>query len=1398
MERRSLAVSLCCILTLCIFLLVPTLGVSAETATIGGGIWKGAKLSDGTPQVIGNAPITDAKVMVQNMSGGAVVAYGDIEGNSWTATVEPGEYIVMVSAPGYDATSREFAVNAGDTLRKDAYLPPLPFPKANLLVYAFIDNYVNGEDDFPTDPALKGVTFKVIDEAGNVAATGVSGLSPTLPDGAGPDTDGLYYFTGLEPGEYHICADPTTVPAYNTGKGSEWYLTTSEEGGHCWEAVLYPGDPGTENGVYLNWFGFVPKLGQLPAGSGGGSISGTLLDADGAEWGPGGVSPNPFVSPNVHVPDGLLILYSFSETSPPEPVATVEADPATGNYTFENVPPGRYKIFASDLPIDYVWGQVQVNMSPDSITGLDIYIPRFYARIQGYVEDASTGDVIPGSKVRLRLKDGSVWKEETAGPDGWYNFDKLEEVEVLGYVDVELPSGFHGSLDPSGFDRMTRTVQWFSYNYRTDLKLEPIPTETGDIGGFIFVDRLERGSWKADGVYDPDEERTYHGAVVELYDETGALVAAAGTGKADKASLASQGWIEPYTWPPDAFGGVFYGQLPGYYEFRGLAPGAYTVKLRTPSNYSPSPAGSDTRTITVAGGSRAGEDFGITTLVPLAGEIEGGVFDDVNIDENPSSLLFEEKAGIAGAPVGVYDHLGYLLGVGYMGNPICYSGSTVCPAGEEPVQKPEMERRFAPGIHLYVGNDPTIEGFNPNYEPLTLPYEFGQGKYKFEADWSLIPTAFLGQLMTGNIIPANTPVVINVAQVAPVALDLSRALALNSSDLSGYAWLSAARVSTESGAATVNITGQNFGDKEGYSTVTLGGVQLKCAYWSDSRITAEVPKDAVSGPLIVATSTGISNSIPVEITYERKRSSHIRARSVYVNGAYAGASDGSKDRPWKTVNDALKRLPSRTPRYVFVAPGTYREKIWIKSSNVNLIGSGPHDTVVDGTGLEAGPVITIGKGGERGGVSNIAISGFTITGGSAGDESGGGVFGDYGNSNISISNSVISRNGGYYGGGVWLHKSNHNVNIWSNIIAENGGSGGYGGGISVNDEPEYGAVHTEPEHTADDLYTGPPPGEYNIFNNLIFHNFSPDYGGGVCLYEVKDRLNVYGNIVTENRSDDHGGGAFFEDTGPVRLYGNVFLRNYSADDGGGISFEDVGDDASIVEVYNNLFAENIADDRGETTARGGALAFDDTFYASVYNNTIAGNVVAGAIDPAGGAIDSERNGHEYVNKAPGFSDPRIYNNIIWGNWRLEYDGTVGDAEGLSYRTGRNYRWTPDNLHVDNPALQGEWDSCNNSESFGYVRYNDIAGGYSNGTGNMEADPLFVDSTGLNWHILAGSPSIGYCSSETSPKADLEALIRVPDENHNVELGAYEFRDGQSTVIRIPEGILGAVPVPRPW
>lgn len=1419
--------------------LLPIQAVNA--ATIGGLIFAGQQV-DGHADITTAAPLLDAKVMVQNQhSGGVFITYGVVTGHSWSANVGPGDYVVMFSAAGHDSTSREFTVDAADVVTnpagsgatQDAYLPPLfdldgegvlnDLPRANLLVYSFMDYYVNGEDDGgDEDPVLNGATWTVCPEDGlpEDCQTGVSGAqSPIIADdgivicdnAVSPGAcDGYVYFTGLPPGEVIASSDPTTATSalnpHITFKNPndatrEYYLMTSEEGGHAWDPKLYPGDPGTEDGTYLLWHGYVEKLGQYTGGNPAlaSTISGYLLDADGND--PDERFPNPGppgVSPNTIVPDGFVVLFSNAETQKVVPIATTEADPITGFYRFENVPPGNYKLFVSDVPIDYVWTQQQVIVYPGIPSYASPLAPRFFARGHGHVYDNSTTPPTPieGATVHIRYKSGSIKRTRITDADGWYNFDNLPEIEVLGHVDVELPDGYRGAMVTDTFNynlpgpyefthnAMNRYIQWLTANYQADLYVEPIPAGEGDIRGFVFNDHFATGTWVGDGSYDSHEERTLHGVTVELWNLAGdTLIATTTTGKVDKAQIEAQGWHQPYTMPPDELGGVYVGPMPGFYEFRGLPPGDYSIRVLPPAGFSPSPAGSSEFTLALSGGASVNHDFGMNTRpdplvsigVPLAGEIEGGVFDDVNIDSNPASLLFLEKAGIPGVPVGVYDHLGYFLGAGFMGNPLCYEGSIVCPTGEEPIQKPEMERRFAPGVHIYIGNDPSLPGYNPNYLPLALAYQFGQGKYKFEADWSLIPVSAsptpLGGAMLADtqILPDNAPV---IDDVQPVGSYL--------------------------------VTGTNFGDKQAYSTVTLAGQKLKVISWSDTEIHVDDPRIPISGWLTVATSTGISNAIYVDVPANRRWQRYLAKRSVFVGpgGDYA------------TIGEALDNLPNKKPRYVFVAPGTYNEHFQIKESHVKIIGSGPRQTIINGRpgrlnitaqGFDSGtgPVIYIGKGGEDGGVKNITISGLTITGGTVKDDIGAGIFGDYGNQRIDINNSIIVRNGGYYGGGIWLHLSNHDVKIWSNIIAENGNVGGYGGGISVNDEPEYGPEHEQPEHVVDDPCppTCEPPGTYNIFNNLIYHNWSPDYGGGITMYEVKDRLKIYGNMILENRSEDHGGGAFFEDTGPIELYGNVFLRNFCYDDGGAVSFEDVGDHISTVDIYNNLFAQNIADDHGESHARGGALAFDDTFYASVYNNTIVGNIVAGSYTPAGGGIDSERNGHEYNGAdapliEPGFSDPKIYNNIIWNNWRLIYEQPGGEEEDLNYTWGLNYVWTRDDLHVDNPNVQEEWDADANSESFSYVKYNDISDGtyQDNRLKNMNLDPQFVDPLSLDWHLTAGSPVIDQAKAKLAPKYDLERLLRSV-KRARVDMGAYEFHAVQPSVIRIPEGILGAIQIP---
>ncbi len=1064
-----------------------------------------------------------------------------------------------------------------------------------------------------------------------------------------------------------------------------------------------------------------------------------------------------------------------------------------------------------------------------------------------------------------------------------------------------VPYKDYTDMNTYNFNLAGRSLNWFANNYMANIQLDPIPVTTADARGYVYYDSLPRGTWVPDGVYDKEHERVFAGIKVNLYEidlngvkvdsdlTTPAIIDPVATvlsGDKDETALQNQGFKSlGNVFPADEFAGVYKGDTIGYYEFRNLVPGTeYVVEVDKADidakGYLQTASSDGSVPFTAVGGTATEANLGISTgsdgtvlaasgHVPLSGEIEGGVFDDLNLQTDGESILWDEKRPLIAAPVSVYDHLGYFLGAGKMGNDLCSPFSdhvtdpNVCPDGEE---APEMEYHAAPGPHIFVGNDPSefltnyeyttpdgqmndangfpmwetdADGFfvldangnqipligptyapgtrtsrnnpvapwlpggtyYPEFEPLPWTYTFDQGKYKYEADWSLLPFSIgvplpdpirgggsLGGLLgNGVIAPQDAPIITSavvenvdptLAPSMPVMLAMNDALVSTLSDADNMlAMLPAYTVNNSSGSNKVmHIHGMNFGSTKEYSTVTLSGTQLHVWKWSDTTIDVLLPEHAKSGPMMVATSNGISNTLPVNVVTDNMHERDHHMRSIYVDADYGidGPGSGPEANPFKTIGAALEALPNVSPVYVFVKPGVYKERVTIARSGIKLIGYGPKETILDGAvkhlvinslgaSISGGQVISIGAGGIDGSVEDIVISGFTIINGSHNpySEGGGGIFGAYGNRDIDINNNIITRNGGMYGGGIWLHNSNHDVSIWSNLIAMNGNTGGYGGGISVNEEPEYevpGVPHGPGEfdaahHTYDDAMYDAPTGTYTIFNNRIVRNFSMDYGGGISLYEIKDQLNVYGNMFVENKADDHGGGLFYEDSGPSNIYGNVFLWNHTPDDGGAISLEDVGDDNSVVNIYNNLIAENMVDDRGENTAIGGAIGLDDTLYINVFGNSIVGNVTAGIDEPRGGAIGSERHGHEYEYAAPGFSDAKVSNNIIWSNWRLKYQAPKPSLEGLNYSRGVNYTWTEDNLFNDDPRTNSEWESTTNSNSFTVVEGNIISGGYT-GVTNVNASTVFPDPATLNhWVLKPGSAPGGL-----APTVDLQETL----------------------------------------
>ena len=297
---------------------------------------------------------------------------------------------------------------------------------------------------------------------------------------------------------------------------------------------------------------------------------------------------------------------------------------------------------------------------------------------------------------------------------------------------------------------------------------------------------------------------------------------------------------------------------------------------------------------------------------------------------------------------------------------------------------------------------------------------------------------------------------------------------------------------------------------------------------------------------------------------------------------------------------------------------------------------------------------------------------------------------------LQISNNSVTGNSGAIHGGIRVGHPylpltgdgpfafNNGIDIRNNAVTRNGATGeqGAGGGIA--------------------LMTG--TNGYEVENNFVCGNFAQGDGGGIAHLGLSNNGRIANNDILFNESSNpgltqSGGGLFIAGEQPapptvpgvqpellsvgagnVNVVANRIQGNHAASGhGGGIRAEringrdvansDAANSWYRLRMVNNIVVNNVAG------WSGGGISLLDAARVVINNNTVANNDTTATVasllaspgdtstaQPAG--ISSQQ--HSLVLAATlaaqgapqSFSNPSLFNNIIWHNRAFHYDGTL--------------------------------------------------------------------------------------------------------------------------------------------
>ncbi|MHC4942696.1 MAG: right-handed parallel beta-helix repeat-containing protein [Planctomycetota bacterium] len=240
--------------------------------------------------------------------------------------------------------------------------------------------------------------------------------------------------------------------------------------------------------------------------------------------------------------------------------------------------------------------------------------------------------------------------------------------------------------------------------------------------------------------------------------------------------------------------------------------------------------------------------------------------------------------------------------------------------------------------------------------------------------------------------------------------------------------------------------------------------------------------------------------------------------------------------------------------------------------------------------------------------------------------------------------------------------------------------------VTVIDGNQNGSVVTIPSNSSHAVVQG-----FTIRNGNGYWESKVRYGGGI--YCEGSAALISENIIRGNQAGDvwGRGGGIYSNGSYIRIINNLFIDNRTdgtvGGDGGGVYLKGYNP-----VLTNNLFVNNRATARG-----GGIFSFVSVYDVKVSNNTLYMNS-----SKDGGGICCL------------LSDMICTNTILWENEAV--NGKEVFVSGIYS--------DPGHLAIDYSDVQGGQASIL-VDSFGTLEWGD---------GMIDADPMFVDPAGFDYHL----------------------------------------------------------------